>query len=273
MFNSVKQLEHFSDEIRLMTLKMFRHRGSGYFGGSLSIIETLASLYGEIMNVDPGNPDCPDRDYFILSKGHAGAPLYATLSLIGYFPEDALYTIDGNGSSLPVYPDRLLTPGIEMTIGSPGYGLSVAAGIALSHKRSNSLNYTYCIVGDCELNEGECWETILFAGKQNLANLVVMVDCNHNSGLSCEDLAQKFTAFGFNASCIDGTSVEDITLALESVRQYADKPAAILLDTRKGQGVPYIENMKDSHFIELTTADQEALDQEIRELEERLERR
>ena len=273
MFNSVKQLEQFSDEIRLMTLKMFQHRGSGYLGGSLSIVETLAALYGEIMNIDPGNPDCPDRDYFILSKGHAGAPLYATLSLSGFFPEDVLYTIDGNGSSLPVYPDRLLTPGIEMTIGSPGYGLSVAAGIALSHKQTNSLNHTYCIVGDRELNEGECWEAILFAADQKLSNLVVLVDCNHDSGLSAKDLFDKFSAFGFQAAYVDGTSVKDITISIERACQQTEKPVAVLLETRKGQGVPYIESMKNSHYIELTSADQDALRYVIRALEEKLERR
>lgn len=168
-------LERFRDEIRLWTLKQLYYLGFGHYGGSLSIVEALAVLYGKIMNTDPR---AEDRDRFILSKGHGGLALYASLALKGYFQKELLFTLNQNGTSLPSHPDRNLTPGVEMTTGSLGQGLSVAVGVALSNKLCNRQSYTYCIVGDGELNEGQCWEAVQFAAHHKLHRLIVLIDDN-----------------------------------------------------------------------------------------------
>ncbi|GJM76281.1 hypothetical protein HMSSN036_84970 [Paenibacillus macerans] len=200
----MQKLELFRDEIRLKTLKELHHLGFGHYGGSLSIVEVLAVLYGGVMKVDPQNPKWEERDYFILSKGHGGPGLYAALAAKGYFPEEVLYTLNQNGTKLPSHPDKNLTPGVDMTTGSLGQGISAAVGVALSHKLSGKDNYTYCIVGDGELNEGQCWEAFQFAAHHKLNRLFVFVDDNKKQldGLTKDiidplDFAEKFSAFGF----------------------------------------------------------------------------
>lgn len=256
---NIAKLEHFRDEIRLLTLKELEHRGFGHYGGSLSIVETLAVLYGEVLNVDPTHPKNPERDYFILSKGHAGPALYAALALRGYFSEDMLYTLNENGTKLPSHPDRNLTPGIDMTTGSLGQGISVATGVALSHKLSNKENYTYCIVGDGELNEGQCWEAFQFAAHHQLNRLIVFIDDNKKQldGYTADiidplDLTDKFEAFGFYTIKVDGSSIKEIYEAIERGKAQSDLPVAIILDTVKGQGVPCIENIMANHHIRPT---------------------
>lgn len=271
---NVAKLEHFRDEIRLLTLKELEHRGFGHYGGSLSIVETLAVLYGEVLNVDPSHPKNPERDYFILSKGHAGPALYSALALKGFFSEDMLYTLNENGTKLPSHPDRNLTPGIDMTTGSLGQGISVATGVALSHKLSKKDNYTYCIVGDGELNEGQCWEAFQFAAQHQLNRLIVFIDDNKKQldGYTADiidplDLPNKFEAFGFYTMKVDGSSVKDIYEAIERGKAQTDLPVAIILDTVKGQGVPCIENMMTNHHIRPTEQQHEEILAAITELE------
>lgn len=273
----VQKLERFRDEIRLMTLKELNHLGFGHYGGSLSIIEALAVLYCEVMKVDPTNPRWEERDYFILSKGHGGPGLYAALAVKGFFPKDVLYTLNQNGTTLPSHPDRNLTPGVDMTTGSLGQGISAAVGVALSHKQSNMENYTYCIVGDGELNEGQCWEAFQFAAHHKLNRLFVFVDDNKKQldGLTKDiidpiDFVAKFEAFGFYAMRVDGRSVEQIYDAIEKGKAQSDKPVAIVLDTVKAQGVPYLEEKDDNHHIRPNQADQEAITAAIEELENKL---
>lgn len=271
----LETLETFRDEIRLLTLKELEHRGFGHYGGSLSIIETLAVLYGAVMKYDPSNPTWDERDYFILSKGHAGPALYATLALKGFFPEDMLYTLNGNGTKLPSHPDRNLTPGIDMTTGSLGQGVSVAAGVALSHKLSNKPNYTYTIVGDGELNEGQCWEAFMFAAHHKLNNLIVFVDDNKKQldGPTVDicnplDFEEKFNAFGFHTLKANGSCLESIYNRIKEGQEQSEKPVAIILDTTKGQGVPYIEKMAANHHIRPNEADHTAIVEAINELQE-----
>lgn len=274
MKSSLAQLEHFRDEIRLLTLKELEHRGFGHYGGSLSIVETLAVLYGEVMNYDPNNPTWDERDYFILSKGHAGPALYAALSLKGFFPQEMLYTLNANGTHLPSHPDRNLTPGIDMTTGSLGQGVSVAAGVALSHKLSNKDNYTYTIVGDGELNEGQCWEAFMFAAHHKLNNLIVFIDNNKKqldgptaSIINPLDFEEKFKAFGFYTLNVNGACLESIYDAIQQGQAQKDKPVAIILDTVKGQGVPYIENIDANHHIRPSEKDHVAILEAISQLE------
>ena len=171
-------LRKFATKIRLNTLRTLNHLGFGHYGGSLSIVEVLAVLYGEIMPMTPEIFASRDRDYFVLSKGHAGPALYSTLYLNGFFDKEFLYSLNTNGTKLPSHPDRNLTPGIDMTTGSLGQGISVATGLAYGQRIRKSPFYTYAIVGDGELNEGQCWEAIQFASHQQLSNLIVFVDDN-----------------------------------------------------------------------------------------------
>jgi len=271
---NLQKVERFRDEIRLMTLKELHHLGFGHYGGSLSIVEALAVLYGEVMKVDPKNPNWEERDYFILSKGHGGPGLYATLALKGYFPVDVLYTLNQNGTTLPSHPDRNLTPGVDMTTGSLGQGISAAVGVALSHKLSNKDNFTYCIVGDGELNEGECWEAFQFAAHHKLNHLFVLVDDNKKQldGPTKDiidplDFEEKFNAFGFYTMKVDGRSLEQIYDAIQRGKEQSNKPVAIILDTIKGQGVPYLEEKADNHHIRPSHEDEKAILAVINELE------
>ncbi|WP_028590701.1 transketolase [Paenibacillus massiliensis] len=273
----LQKLELFRDEVRLKTLKELHHLGFGHYGGSLSIVEALAVLYGEVMKLDPANPKWEDRDYFILSKGHGGPGLYATLAAKGYFPEEVLYTLNQNGTKLPSHPDKNLTPGVDMTTGSLGQGISAAVGVALSHKLSNKDNYTYCIVGDGELNEGQCWEAFQFAAHHKLNRLFVFVDDNKKQldGLTKDiidplDFEEKFNAFGFYTIKVDGSSLQEIYEAIEKGKAHKDKPIAIILDTVKGQGVPYLEEKADNHHIRPSEADEAAILSAIAELETKL---
>ncbi|MEH7111555.1 transketolase [Neobacillus niacini] len=273
----LQKLEAFRDEIRLNTLKELYHLGFGHYGGSLSIVEALAVLYGEVMKINPQDPKWEDRDYFILSKGHGGPGLYATLSAKGYFPEEDLYTLNQNGTTLPSHPDKNLTPGVDMTTGSLGQGISAAVGVALSHKLSNKDNYTYCIVGDGELNEGQCWEATQFAAHHKLNHLFVFIDDNKKQldGLTKDiidplDFVEKFKAFGFYTLRVDGRSLEQIYEAIEEGKRQVEKPIAIILDTVKGQGVPYLEEKADNHHIRPSEEDATAIRLAIAELERKL---
>lgn len=277
MSTNFPNLETFRDEIRLMTLKELHQLGFGHYGGSLSIVEVLAVLYGEVMKVNPRNPKWEERDYFILSKGHGGPALYATLSLKGFFPVEILYTLNQNGTTLPSHPDRNLTPGVDMTTGSLGQGISAAVGVALSHKLSDKDNYTFSLVGDGELNEGQCWEAFQFASHHKLNQLFVFVDDNKKQldGLTKDiidplDFEEKFKAFGFYTMKVDGSSLKQIYEAIEKGKAQNDKPVAIILDTVKGQGVPYLEEKEDNHHIRPNQEDEAAILAAITQLENKL---
>ncbi|WP_226036091.1 transketolase [Aquibacillus saliphilus] len=274
MPSSLEELQHLSDKIRLYTLKELENLGFGHYGGSLSIVETLAVLYGGMMKYDPISPKWEERDYFILSKGHGGPALYATLFIKGFFDETFLYSLNKNGTKLPSHPDRLKTPGVDMTTGSLGQGISVATGVALSHKLSNKPNYTFAIVGDGELNEGQCWEAFQFASHHKLSRLIVFIDDNKKQldGLTKDiidpiDFGPKFKAFGFYTLKVNGSSVGEIYHAVEKAKTQSDKPVAIILDTIKGQGVPYLEQLESNHHIRPSEQDHQAITTAIKELE------
>lgn len=265
------ELHTFAQKIRLNTLKSLVNLGFGHFGGSLSIVETLAVLYGKIMNVDPRNPNWQDRDYFVLSKGHGGPALYATLALKGYFPLETLLTLNTNGTSLPSHPDRLKTPGVDATTGSLGQGISIAAGIALSHQLRGKNNRTFCIVGDGELNEGQCWEAFQFIAHRHLNNLCVIIDYNKLQLDGCLtdiinplSLQDKFNAFGFQVETVKG---DDIVRLEQALQKTYDKPLALILDSKKGQGVPYIENLANNHHLRLDEESRAQIQLAIDELE------
>lgn len=269
--------KEFSKKIRLETSKMLLKRGFGHLGGSFSIIETLSVLYGFTMKIRPENPSWDERDWFVLSKGHAGPALYATLALKGYFPMAWLMTLNDNGTHLPSHPDRLKTPGIDCTTGSLGQGISQAVGIAKSFKMDEKENRVYTIVGDGELNEGQVWEAIQFAAHHKLDNLIVFIDENHKQldGFTKDilnpfDIRLKLESFGFNAIRIKGDDESLIKQTIDKCISIKNQPSAIVLDTIKGQGIKYFEELYDNHHIRFTGESEVELRKMILTLEEEL---
>lgn len=242
--------------IRIHILEMISHFGSGHVGGSLSVAETLAVLYNQFMHYDPENPDDPDRDVVVLSKGHAGPALYSVLAEKGFFDPEMLLTLNQGGTHLPSHPDRMKTPGVDMTTGSLGQGTSTAAGMALAVKKRQMDRYVYCIVGDGELNEGQCWEAFQFMASYPLNNCIVLIDNNKKQLDGCTrdvlnpfSIEAKMKAFGFYVQSVDGSDVDAISQAIEKVHSVKDQASCIVLDTIKGQGVPYFENMISNHSV------------------------
>ncbi|MDY0138558.1 MAG: transketolase [Candidatus Izemoplasmatales bacterium] len=264
----------FSNQIRLEILKMLKHRNFGHLGGSLSLVETLSVLYDGVMHIDPKHPEDPNRDYFILSKGHAGPALYATLALKGYFDKSLLNTLNDNGTTLPSHTDKNLTTGVDMTTGSLGQGLSVAVGVSLGFKLQNKKNRVYAVVGDGELNEGQCYEAFIFAGQKKLDNLIVFIDDNklQLDGFRKEvsdqgDFVKRLESFDFYAVRVDGHDEIEITKAIKDAWQIKDKPTAIILDTIKGKGVKEFENIASNHHMRFSETQHQILDRVILELE------
>lgn len=266
--------EKLAKEIRLNVLKMLNNLGFGHYGGSLSIVETLAVLYNEIMNYDIKNPTSVKRDYLVLSKGHAGPALYATLAIKGFFPLEELDTLNTNGTNLPSHPDRLKTKGVDVTTGSLGQGISIASGIALALKIQKKDNRVYCIIGDGESQEGQVWEALSFISHNNLTNMVVMLDYNKKQldgyvedickPLSYEDKAR---AFGFDSITVDG---RDVTSIKKALLKESDKPKFIVLDTIKGQGVEFIEKLFSNHHLRPDEKTKLEIEKAIEKLEREL---
>ena len=263
--------EQFAKQIRRETLRCMNSQGSGHVGGSLSIADLLSVLYTSHMKADPRKPKMADRDQLVLSKGHAGPALYATLSLKGFFPMDWLNTLNKLGTRLPSHVNLNLTPGVDMTAGSLGQGLSCACGLALAQKAQGFDNYVYVIMGDGELQEGQNWEGAMFAGAHKLNNVIVFVDNNKmqidgmtSDVLSVEDIEAKFKAFGFVTDRVDGHDHAIINDAI--VRAKKDTtvaPHCIVLDTVKGKGVSFYENLGPSNHSTTVTDEQfaKALDE------------
>lgn len=253
--SKIAELEAFAKQIRIETLRELAAAGSGHIGGALDLADVLAVLYQDMMNVDPSHPDDPARDYFVLSKGHAGPVLYATLALMGYFPIEQLATLNKPGTKLPSHCDCRKTKGVDMTAGSLGQGIGAAVGIALGNKKAGRNNYTYCIIGDGEMDEGSVWEAMLLAPQFQLDHLIVIVD---NNGLQIDgatkdivnlgDISEKARSFGWYTLDVDGHDVEAIHHTL-SIARKAGKPAFINLHTVKAKGWPKYENQLGSHHV------------------------
>jgi transketolase len=221
----------------------------GHPGGSLSAAEIFTYLYFEEMNIDPKNPKMEDRDRFVLSKGHVAPGLYSTLANRGFFDVEALKTLRHTGSFLQGHPDMKGVPGVDMSSGSLGQGLSVAVGMALAARLQNKDYRVYCLTGDGELEEGQIWEAAMFAGHRKLDNLVVFVDNNNlqidgslDEVCSPNPIDKKFEAFNFYVQVINGNDFDEIAQALKNAREHKGQPAAIVAKTLKGKGVSYMEN-------------------------------
>lgn len=252
--NLKKELEIFAVKERFLMLEGIFNAKAGHPGGSLSIAEILAYLYNVEMNIDPKNPKDPNRDRFVLSKGHAAPALYATLALKGFFPTEDMKTLRKSDSYLQGHPSMNKVPGVDMSTGSLGQGISAAAGMALAAKLDNKDYRVYTILGDGEIEEGEVWEAAMFASAKRLDNLLVIVD-NNNLQIdgtveevnSPYPIAEKFEAFGFNTIAIDGNNLDEIEAAVQKAKEFKGKPTAIIAKCIKGKGVSYMENAVNWH--------------------------
>ena len=251
---SANELRVIAEGIRLVTLQTFAGAGSGHVGGSMSVIEVLAVLYGSEMRIDPKNPDWPQRDRLVLSKGHAGPALYATLALRGFFPKEILSELNQNGTHLPSHCDRTKTPGVDMTTGSLGQGISAAIGMALGCRLNKSDSMTYLILGDGECNEGQIWEGAMFAAHHELDNLICFVDRNKQQldgytkeVLDMGDIGAKFAAFGWHVQNVNGHDCGAIQAAIQVAKEAKGVPSCIVLNTEKGYGCKFSEGVCPNH--------------------------
>lgn len=243
------ELEKMANEIRKDIVTAVHSAKSGHPGGSLSSADIFTYLYFEEMNVDPANPKWEDRDRFVLSKGHVAPGLYSTLAEKGYFPKEDLKTLRHTGSYLQGHPDMKHIPGIDMSSGSLGQGVSVAVGMAAAGKYDKKDYRVYTLTGDGEIQEGQIWEAAMWAGHRKLDNLVVIVD-NNNLQIdgSVEDVCspypidKKFEAFNFHVINIDGNDFDQIRAAFKEARETKGMPTAIIAKTVKGKGVSFMEN-------------------------------
>lgn len=271
---TLEQLKEKANIIRKDIINMLAEAKSGHPGGSLSAVEILTYLYFKEMNVDPTNPQWPDRDRFVLSKGHGAPVLYAVLAEKGYFSKEELMKLRKTGAMLQGHPDMKGTPGVEMSTGSLGQGLSASNGMALAGKLDNKNYRVYVLVGDGEMQEGQIWEAAMTAAHYKLDNLTVFVD---NNGLqidgtnedvkNVEPIEDKWKAFGWHVITIDGHDFQQIENAVEEAKKTKGRPTAIIAKTVKGKGVSFMENQVDWHGV---APNEEQKEKALEELEVRV---
>ena len=250
----IKELENKAKEIRKSIIKQVYFAGSGHPGGSLSIADIMAVLYFDELRINEKEPKWEDRDRLILSKGHCSPALYASLAERGFFEKEELKTFRNIKSNLQGHPDMNKVPGVDMTSGSLGQGLSVANGIAISGKMENKDYRVYCILGDGEIEEGQIWEAAMTSSKYKLDNLCVIID-NNNLQIDGKiadiinpyPIDEKFKSFGFYVLTIDGNNIEEILEGFKQAKLNKNKPTCIIAKTIKGKGVSYMEDQVDWH--------------------------
>ena len=251
---NVEALKKIAKEVRKGIIEEVYNAKSGHPGGSLSCADILTVLYFNQMNIDDKKPDGENRDRLVLSKGHASPALYSVLAQKGYFDKEKLQTFRKIGSNLQGHPDMKKIPGVDMTTGSLGQGLSVAVGMAIASKMNKAGCKIYCIVGDGEIEEGQIWEATMAASKNELDNLCVILD-NNNLQIDGEidkvggmnNITEKFLSFGFNVINIDGHNIDSIIDAFTTARQTKGKPTIIIAKTIKGKGISFMENKASWH--------------------------
>lgn len=249
-----KELQRMANKLRLHVVEMTYAANSGHPGGSLSAADIISALYFKVMRHDPKNPNWEDRDRFILSKGHVAPVLYAALAESGYFPVEDLITLRQLGSKLQGHPVRGKVPGVEMSTGSLGQGLSMSCGIALAGKMDGKDYKVYCMLGDGELQSGQNWEAAMFAANYKLNNLIAIVDRNRlqicgdtEEVMSLEPLVDKWMAFGWDVIEADGHDIDKVVAAFEEAKADRDSPVVIIFNTVKGKGVSFMENNPGFH--------------------------
>ncbi|MCX7023376.1 MAG: transketolase [Spirochaetes bacterium] len=254
-----KALEETAKDIRALTIREIGTLGVGHIGGAMSIVDLLTLLYYRHMKVDPENPKMAERDRLVLSKGHAGPALYATLARKGFFPLEWLDTLNKGGTNLPSHCDRNRTPGIDMTTGSLGQGLSAACGLALGLKLDGSKATVFCIIGDGESDEGQNWEAAMFAAHRKIDNLVAFTDYNKmqidgttTDILDLERLREKWESFGWAVDEVDGHDLDQLDGAISLAKARTDGPSMIVMHTIKGKGCSFCEGQVGSHNMNIT---------------------
>jgi len=243
------------------TLDAFGRLGVGHVGGALSVIEVLTILYYRHMKVDPSNPRWSERDKLVLSKGHAGPALYSVLADKGFFPADWLQTLNRGGTSLPSHCDMRRTPGIDMTTGSLGQGISAAIGLALGNRLNRHPGEIYLIIGDGESNEGQIWEGAMCAAHYRLGNLIGFLDYNHmqidgytKDIMDIDVPEEKWAAFGWFAQRVDGHDFAQLDAAIERAKAEPARPSMIVMDTVKGKGAYFAEDNIGNHNMKVDGA-------------------
>lgn len=251
---TVKELTHKAAEIRIMTLDAIGHLGVGHVGGCMSLVEILTLLYYRHMDIDPDNPKKRGRDQLVVSKGHAGPTLYSILADKGFFPKEKLHTLNQGGTDLPSHCDKNLTPGIDMTTGSLGQGLSAAIGIALGNRIDKVESKVFVIIGDGESNEGQVWEAAQAAVQFRLNHLIAFTDYNKlqldgfmTDIMNIEDITAKWVSFGWFVQRVNGHDFVQMDHAIERAKNEPLRPSMIILDTIKGKGVSFAENQVTNH--------------------------
>ena len=247
--NKIEKLKKITTELKIETLKMVYNVGRGHLGGSFSCADIVTSLYFEIMSIDPKNPKNENRDRFLLSKGHACPIVYTALAKLGYFDKKNLYNFTRIGNILQGHPSMDITPGIDMTSGSLGIGLSIANGIGIAAKLSGKKFYTYILFGDGEIQEGQIWEAALTSSHYKLDNIIGFIDYNGlqlcgevNNICNLEPLEDKFKSFNWDVHKINGHNFKQILETVEESKKVLDKPHMIICNTIKGKGVSFMEN-------------------------------
>ena len=270
----VQELRRFSGLEKAEICKMIHGLPAGHLGGSMSITDLLSVLYNRHMRYDPKNPKWEGRDRIVLSKGHSGPALYATLAMKGFFPMDWLPTINQPHTDLPSHTDRNHTPGIDMTTGSLGQGASTAAGVATALKLKGSDSKVYLILGDGEINEGQVWEMALYAATRHLDNLIAIVDFNHlqldgpsdtDDVCNLGDIEGKWRTFGFFTQRVNGHDYEQLDSALTIAKAHKGSPCCIIMDTIKGHGWSKSENQVGSHSRGINDAELAEIMEELKE--------
>jgi transketolase len=266
----IKNLEKKANIIRRYIIEMISNAEGGHIGGALSIADIMAVLYFYILRIDPENPEWEDRDRVVLSKGHASAAWYAALAERGYFPKEELLTFDHINSRLQGHPDMNKTPGVDMSSGSLGQGISAALGMALAARYLEKTYRAFVILGDGETQEGQVWEAAMTAAHYKLDNLIVILDYNKlqlfgqtNTIMNIEPVIEKWRAFGWNTIEINGHRINEITQALEDAVKFEGKPTIIIAHTIKGKGVSFMENNVGWHSLAPT---EEQAKQALKEL-------
>jgi transketolase len=268
--NNVEELQAICRTVRRDIITMLTAAKSGHPGGSLSAVEILVTLYFDVMRHDPKNPKWPDRDRFILSKGHCAPVLYSVMAECGYTPKDQLNTLRKLGSIYQGHPDVRFLPALEASTGSLGEGLSLGIGMALATRLDGRPSRTYVMLGDGESQEGQVWESAMFAPDKKLDNLVMIVDYNKiqldgfvKDILDVAPLAEKWKAFGWHAIELDGHSIPALQAAFAEAEQTKGKPTAIIANTIKGKGVSFMENNPKYHGVAPTEQEEQLALQEI----------
>ena len=264
-------MKQIAKEIRKLTIECIASIGQGHIGGSFSIVDLLTVLYYKQMNVDPKNPKKEGRDRLVVSKGHSGPAVYATLAHKGYIKKEELKTLNRIGTNLPSHCDMNKTPGVDMTTGSLGQGISCAVGMAIASRLSKDNAMIYCIIGDGESQEGQVWEALMYASQQKLENLIIFLD---NNGMQIDDyvkelnnlnnIEDRYESFGLHVQSIDGHDLDAIDNAINVAKNTKGKTSIIVLNTIKGKGVSFVEEaLVDCHSMAIN---QELLEKALEEL-------